>query len=266
MIGVLKNKSSKQKSIYSLIFLLFLSCLIYFFRNSPPIIFVEGQIQSVFSFPRTAIYWVFRQEDSKDTILKMRKEIILLNRKVVNYELLARENEALKSQFEFSGNTSLSLAAAKILGFTGSNKFPETIVINVGQKNEIKKGMAVIFQNNLIGKISSVSQNFSVVDTVLNSNFKVLAKLPATDAKGILEGKTDFILFDKIVITDTLQKGANVVTKGEVNDEGVGIYPDLTIGKITSVSKKETSPFQSAQVLPIIDLSKLTSVFVIVSL
>lgn len=223
-------------------------------------------MQSVFSLPRASIFWFFKKEDSRDVILKMHKEIIALNRKVVDDELLIRENEALKSQFESSGSLSLSLVAAKILGFTGGNKLPETLVINVGQKNGIKKGMAVIFQKNLVGKISAVSQNFSVVDTVLNPNLQLLAKLPETNANGILEGKKDFMLFDRIVITDTLKKNAGVVTKGEVNEEGVGIFPDLIIGKITSISKKETSPFQSAQVLPVIDISRLTDVFVIVSL
>lgn len=265
-MGIFKNKSSKQKTIYSLIIFLCLSGLIYFFRNLPPIIFIEGQMQSVFSFPRSYIYGLSKKDDSMDAILKMQKEIISLNRKVTDYELLIRENEALKSQFENSGNISQSLLTAKILGFTGSNKLPETLVINVGQKNGIKKGMAVIFQKNLIGKISVVSQNFSVVDTVLNLNFQALAKLPATNANGILGGKKDFMLFDRIMITDTLQKNADVVTKGEVNDAGIGIFPDLIIGKITSISKKETSPFQSAEVLPIIDLSRLTDVFVIVSL
>lgn len=265
-MGFLKNKSSKQKAIYSLIIFLCLSFFVYFFRNLSPIIFVEEKMQSVFSFPRSFIYDFFRKEDSRDVVLKMHREIISLNRKVVDYELLTRENEALKSQFESSGNISLSLTAAKILGFTGSNKLPETLVINVGKENGIKKGMAVIFQKNLVGKISSVNQKFSVVDTIVNPKLQLLAKLPATNANGILKGRKDFILFDRIVITDTLEKNADVVTKGEVNEEGVGIFPDLTIGKIISISKKETSPFQSAQVLPLIDISRLTDVFVIVSL
>ena len=198
-MGFLKNKSSKQKAIYSLVIFLCLSLFIYFFRNSPPSLFIEGQMQSVFSSPRASLYRFFKKEDSMDVVLKMQKEIILLNRKVADYDLLIRENEALKSQFESSGNISQSLVAAKILGFTGSNKLPETLVINVGQKSQIKKGMAVIFQNNLIGKISAVSQNFSVVDTVLNSNFKALAKLPATNAYGIWQ--TEYLIYSFNIAT-----------------------------------------------------------------
>jgi rod shape-determining protein MreC len=223
-------------------------------------------MQSVFSFPRASIYAFPRKNKTTDATVRMQNEIIALHRKVADYELLIRENEALRSQFEASGSLSQSLLAAKILGFTGNNKMPETLVIDAGQKSQIKNGMAVIFQGNLVGKISAVSQNFSVVDTVLNSNFQVLAKLPETNAYGILEGKKDLMLFDRIVITDTLQKNAEVVTKGEVNDKGIGIFPDLIIGKITSISKKETSPFQSAEVSSIIDLSRLTDVFVVIAL
>jgi len=54
-----------------------------------------------------------------------------------------------------------------------------------------------------------------------------------------------------------------ILTKGEVGSDGIGVVPDLIIGKITSISKNETSPFQSAEVMPVIDFSKLTNVFII---
>ena len=185
---------------------------------------------------------------------------------MVDYELIKKDNEALKSQFEISGNVTQSLSIGKILGFTGDNNLPQTLVIGLGEKDGIEKGMSVISQKYLVGKISAVSSNFSVVETVLNSNFQALVKIPETNSNGILKGSRDFMLLDKVVITDKLHEGVNVVTRGEVKGSGVGIFPDLIVGKITSVSKNETAPFQTAQIAPIIDLSRLTNVYVIVSL
>ena len=140
---------------------------------------------------------------------------------------------------------------------------PSELIINAGIRDGVKKGMTVIFQKYLIGKIESLSQNYSVVITPINPHFKVLAKLPETNANGILIGKNDFMIFDGVVITDTLKKDGIVVTKGEVDQKGIGIFPDIILGKISSISKNETSPFQSAEVVPIIDYSKLIDVFII---
>jgi rod shape-determining protein MreC len=140
---------------------------------------------------------------------------------------------------------------------------PSEFIVNAGKKDGIKKGMTVIYEKYLIGKIDSVGQNYSVVTTPISPKFRVLAKFPDTNANGLIVGRSDFMLFDGVVITDTLKNNGVILTKGEVGSDGIGVVPDLIIGKITSISKNETSPFQSAEVMPVIDFSKLTNVFII---
>ena len=165
--------------------------------------------------------------------------------------------------FVTSGGTTQSLVAAKIIGFQGNGKIPSQFIINAGKKEGLKEGMSVIFGKYLVGKIVTVGQNYSVVTTPFSEKFKVLAKLPETNANGIILGRSDLLLFDGVVITDTLKKDGIIVTKGEVDSSGIGVVPDLIIGKITSISKNETSPFQSAEVMPVIEYPKLIDVFVI---
>jgi cell shape-determining protein MreC len=123
--------------------------------------------------------------------------------------------------------------------------------------------MTVIFQKYFIGKVDSVSRNYSVVITPYNSKLRVLAKYPETNANGIVVGQNDFMLFDGVVITDQLKKDGIIVTKGEVDRTGVGVVPDMIIGKIVSISKNETAPFQSAEIAPMVKYSTLSNVFVI---
>lgn len=222
-------------------------------------------MQQFVSYQKTLIYSLGKKND-KSEISKLKKQINELNSRVADYELLKRDNDALRSQFESSGEESQALVGASILGFTGDNNFPDTLVINVGEKENIRMGMAVVFQKYLVGKISKVSKNFSVVETVLNPRFKTLAKVPSKNANGIIVGTREFMLLDKVVITDEIEKDANVVTRGEVSSSGIGIYPDIIIGKITNVSKNEAAPFQSARVEPVIDFSRLTKVFVVESM
>lgn len=265
MISVSKKPFSKKNIVYTVLVFLAVSAVLFMLKNSPFVEFIQGEMQKGVAYHKAIVY-SFGKEDEISTVSKLQKELQSLNEKVVDYELIKRDNIALRSQFETSGESTFALTHARILGFTGDNNLPETLVVNVGLQDGVKVGMAVIFEKYLVGKISKTSLNYSVVTTVLNPKFQTLAKIPATNANGIIFGSREFMLLDRVVITDKLEDGGNVVTRGEVDEKGIGIYPDLIIGKISSISKNETAPFQSAQVTPIINFSKLTSVFVVVEM
>lgn len=254
-------KSQRKKIVISLVLAFFLSILVYVNRNSSPVVVMQGIVQSIFSIPKSRLYAMGKSEGKDDP--RLVKKIQELEKKMVDYQLLKQDNAALRNQFQISGETSQNLVAAKIVGFQGSSKNPQEFIINVGEKNGIKKGMTVMFEKYFIGKIENVSKNFSVVTTPYNQKLRVLAKYPETNANGILIGQKDFMLFDGVVITDALKKEGIVVTKGEVDRTGVGVVPDLIIGKIASISKNETAPFQSAEIIPMINYSSLSNIFVI---
>lgn len=254
-------KFQRKKIIVTLVIIFIISVVIFFYRNSPPVRYMQGVVQTIFSYPKSLLYSIGKNGGKDDSVLLKKNQE--LEKKLVAYEILRQDNIALKSQFDVSGETSRNLTAAKIIGFQGDNKTPHEFIINVGEKDKVKKGMTVIFQNYFIGKVETVSRNLSVVITPFNSKFRVLARFPETNADGILVGRDDLMLFDGVVITDQLKKDGIVVTKGEVDKSGVGVVPDLIIGKIASISKNETAPFQSAQITPMITFEKLSNVFVI---
>lgn len=254
----MKSLNSK-KLFYTLIFFIVIAILVFVLRNSPSVKFAEGGFQKIFSTPKSAIYKIGRDGQSNSQKAQQNEKI---QKELVDYNLLKRDNDALRAQFQTPEINPQTLIVGKIIGFLGEKNNPTALVINIGQKQGVKKGMAVVFQNYLVGKIINSSQNYSVVITPLNPAFKTLAKLPQTNANGILVGNSDFMLLTQVVITDNLVKDEDVVTKGEVDTNGIGIGPDIVIGKIKSISKNETSPFQNAQIVPGLDYSRLTEVFV----
>lgn len=259
------SKPHRKKAFSVIIILLILSVLIFIYKDSTPVAFLSGTIQQIFSGPKGFIYALGKNENSHEISDLKRKNEQLVQR-IADYEQLKNENIALRSQFAISGDTSPSLVATRIIGFQGSGKFPEEFIVNVGENDGIKKGMSVIFQKYLVGKVEQVGQKYSVVVTPFSQKFKILAKLTTTGANGLLIGQNDFMLLQGVLITDTLSKDAIVTSKGEVDGEGIGVLPDIIIGKVVSVSKNETAPFQSAQVQTVIDFSKLTNVFIIAKL
>lgn len=255
-------KGHKRKLLTTLFIVGIVLVVALLYSEQKPLSLLKGWTQSLFSKPRSFIYSIGKEE-AQDELTKLKKRVSELEKQLVEFENVKKDNDALRSQFVESIDTSKSLVPAKILGFLGDNQRPHELVINVGKKDGILKDMTVIYEKYLIGKIEIVSQNYSVVMTPFNPKFQVLAKLSETGANGIVVGRSDLILLDGVLITDTLKKDGIVTTKGEVSREGIGVVPDIIIGKISSISKRETAPFQNAQVTPLVDYQKLTNIFVI---
>ena len=203
----------------------------------------------------------FITEDTR--IKKLEDENLELLSRVITLEKLKKENQALSDQFQTSYPKSVQLLKADIVGapgFVPGVSVPIVFILNKGEKDNIKKGCAVVIKDNLVGVISQVSANLSKVDTVNNSSFSSTVKTQ-NSAAGVIRGGNVLIL-DNILLSENIKTGELVLTKGDVNSDGSGIPQDLVIGKITSVEKNPSALFQKAKVESFVNFINLTSVFV----
>jgi rod shape-determining protein MreC len=187
--------------------------------------------------------------------------------KVSDYEKLKRENQALSDQFETFYPQSTGLLKVNIVGvssFIPGVSAPNAFVIDKGAKNNLKIGMAVVVKNNLVGIISKVSENLSEVNAVNNALVSFTAKTE-NGVTGIIK-KEEGLILGNILLSENLNKGELVLTKGDVNSNGVGIPPDLVVGKIISVEKKPSELFQKAKVESFVDFVGLSTVFVYIEI
>ncbi len=247
--------------------LIFFCIVIFILRNTPPILFVSGIFQNIFSVPKAFIY-ESRGNDSQDNaqIKKLVEENKKLSNKLLEFERIKKDNDAFRSQFETEQTKQYRLLPAKIIGFGGSFSNPTTLVINKGTSDGVKKNMAVISENNLVGKIGEISQNYSQLILPVSKNFTTLGKTSEGQLLGVVSGTGDFIFFDRVETTKTLAPGETVLTKGEISSSGVGVPPDFVIGKISSVNKNQSLPFQNAKIESILQFSRLYTVFVVLGL
>ena len=186
--------------------------------------------------------------------------------KNAEHQRLTAENSALRDQFEESYPAPINLVPAKIIGFPGvvpSVNPPSFIILNKGSGDGVKKGHAVVFLNNLIGKITDVNSNSSKAILVTNTGFSSTGKLESGNP-GVARGAVDSLELNNILLSEEVKKNSLVLSKGEEGQDGTGIPPDLVIGKVASVEKKSSDLFQRVKVQTLVDISKLTTVFVIV--
>ncbi len=246
-----------------LVILLFLSLLLFTNNRTPVFYAVSGLVQSVFATPKHLLYTAGIQKQDSSEIQTLREQNKQLLEKMVSFQEMKKENEALKSQFQDSPLSIEQLVSVRVVGFKGPAQKPHTLVIDKGEKNGIKKGMTVVSGKHVVGIVESILAHYASVMLPNHTGFSTLAKTLETDSMGILKGTGDSVILDQIVISDKLEKGNIVVTRGKVDSNGIGMHPDLIVGKIRSIKKTDTGSFQSAQIESLINYSRLSTVFVV---
>jgi rod shape-determining protein MreC len=256
---------------YFLIFL-FLSLVVFSASKIGLLKPVDSLAKGILSPFQALTYGVYSKitdfgSDSKIQALKTQN--LELTKKLINQSKLADDNKALRDQFQTQNPKSSNLIEADVIGAPGflpGISVPETLVLDRGENDGIKVGQAVIYEDNLVGRVVKTSAFLSNVMLVTNSDSSLTVKTLSTQALGVVKGQGGGgVIMDDVVLSDTLQKQDAVLTKGDVNTQGIGVPPDLIVGEIASISKFPSDLFQKASVNSKLDFGKLSKVFVIVN-
>lgn len=257
----------QRNLVITLIVFVGFSFIIFLNNAVAPFSFVSSITQAIFSAPKEYLYKAKTgvMPGKKVDVEKLIAENSRLTSKVVEFDRLKKDNIALQSQFETPEPSPNRLMPARVVGFLGEFANPTTFIIDKGERDGLKKNMAVISGNNLVGKIENVSKNFSQVMLILHPQFTTLAKSSDSQATGVARGEGSFILLDTVAITDNLGKDAIITTKGDVSQESIGLPQDVIIGKVVSLNKASSAPFQTAKVESFLSFPRLEIVFVMIN-
>lgn len=200
--------------------------------------------------------------ESENTLLK--QQLIVMTQKASDYDKLAAENEKLRSMLELSKSTTEhTLKAASVISSDVEN-WTSVVKLDKGLSDGIKKNDAVITETGLVGYVSEVGRNWSVVSTVIDTSVSVGAVVDRIEEYCMVQG--DVSLFDdgfcaiKYLTTESSVSVGDIVT---TSGSG-GIYPNgITIGKINEIKPNSNGLSWDAVVEPVVDFSNLSEVFVI---
>jgi rod shape-determining protein MreC len=261
----------RKRNFVEVFVVLFVLSLIIFFASTTgilkPVESLFGGVLSPLQSITTGAFSKLTDFGSTAEVKVLKQQNLVLTQKLVDQTRLIGDNKALNDQFQTQTPRSQSLLPADIVAapeFIPGISVPETLILNQGEADGVKVGQAVLYQNNLIGKIVKTSAFLSSVKLVTNASFSFTAKTLGTQGLGVINGQGGGeMILGNVVLSDTLKKQDTVLTKGDVNLAGLGLPPDLVVGKITSVSKSPSDLFQKAEVKSLIDVSKLTKVFIL---
>lgn len=194
------------------------------------------------------------------------KENQELKNKIAEDSDLEEENRRLKSLLELKDrNENYSYVATNIISYAG-NGVIDGYVVDKGTKDGIKKNMVVISDAGLVGQVSSVGDNWSIVQTIINENINVSVMLESTrENTGILQGYTsnsnEYLLkVSNLPMESEISEGEQILTSG------LGLlYPkEIRVGEVVSVEEDKVKVMKTAIVKPSVDFNKLEELCIIV--
>jgi rod shape-determining protein MreC len=267
------NVSMKRKENFLPVFFVFLVLSFLFLGLSKVGILnpVSSVFQKIITPFQSVTHTVFNSVSLLGTNARLKKletENLTLTSMLSDQKKLKDDNAALSDQFQTVSPKSNTLLPANIIGapsFIPGVSTPETFIVDKGTQDNVKIGEAVVYKNNLLGKITKSNDSLSEVTLITNSSMSFTVKTSSSETLGVIKGQGGGeMILDNVLLSDSLKPSDLVLTNGDTSLNGSGYPPDLVVGKIISVDKKASSLFQRAEVSSFIDFSKITTVFIIV--
>ena len=226
---------------------------------------VQGVFYSVNSKIRNSFSFIFHISSIKSENDKLVKKNSELESKALNYDALKTENDRLRSALNFtSQKAEYNYVGCDIIGKSGGS-FLDQFVLNKGSKDGIAKGMIAITDQGLVGQISSVGNNWCVIQSLANQNLAVSGMVQSTgENSGIVKG---YISDNKFLARlDYLPIDSKVKNTDVILTSGLGgVYPKgIRIGYVTNVQEDQGRVVKVAVIQPYVDLNKIQEVIVVI--
>lgn len=197
---------------------------------------------------------------------ELKKKNTKLANELIEYESLKDEVERLREALNFTESRSnYNYVGVNIIGYSGSS-LSDGYIIDKGSNDGIAKNMVVVSYKGLVGKVTKVSSNFAVVQSILNENIAVAVMDQQTrDATGVLQGLSDkkdtnMTVVYNLPIDSDVKEGDIIITSGLGK-----IYPkEIPVGTVVSVQEDNVKVMKSAVVEPFVNFNKLEELFVVI--
>ena len=180
-------------------------------------------------------------------------------------EALRSENERLRRLLAFAeAEPGLEVKGARVVGVRLDPKGLQLVTVDRGAADGIGRMMPVIVAHGVVGRVHSVGERTADVLLLSDRNSSIAARVERSRARANVRGTgdPDVCRLDYALRSDDLADGDLLVTSGTD-----GVFPrGLPVGKVASLKKQGQGLYQKADVVPLVDLTKLEEVLVVTSI
>src|SRR5215208_689089 len=194
--------------------------------------------------------------------VELESEVSELQAQVIQLQQQVGETDILAALVDFSrARPENRYRAAAVIGRDPS-PFLHYVIINRGSNDGILRGMPVVTDQGLVGRIDAVIADAARIQLITDPASIVNVRLQNAEVDATLSGSvTGDVELDLIPQDTNLESGDLVLTSGL----GGGYPSDLIIGQIVNVRTREFDLFQQATVQPVVDFNRLQIVLIIIN-
>jgi rod shape-determining protein MreC len=189
----------------------------------------------------------------------LKQQVADLQRQLGDQQLAGVTDQQLKAMLGLRDSLHIHTVAAEVIGLD-PEALTQTITIHVGSNRGIRKGMSVLAQHGLVGRVVSVQSSTAAVRLISDAQLPVNVELATTHLGGIIK-ISNGRLVEEILGAPTdlkLNRGVLLVTSGLG-----GNYPKgLPVAEVVKFQYRPAEITQSAEVAPLDDLARLEYVMV----
>ena len=218
---------------------------------------LTNQVEQYYSY-------MFRYEALKAENEVLKSDIAQMQDVARQADAVGRENKRLRELLELkSTHESYELVDAYIIGWSSSD-WSSTFTINRGKAAGIEPDMVAITANGeVVGLVTEVGANYSIVKTVLDSTLEISATIASSGYNGMvsggyIDGNDTLLKMDYLPSSSIIRNHDQVVTSGST------VYPrGLILGYVVDAGFEETGVAKFALLDPAAEISSLEQVFIL---
>lgn len=228
---------------------------------SAPVQWVAVRVATgVSGFIEEYLYLVDVQRDND----RLSYENARLKQRVRDLEALERENDRLRTLLVLRDDLPGTKISARVIAKDVSPLFRVVRVrLDRGRDDRVLPGMPVVNVEGLVGQVSRVGNRYADVMLTVDEGSAVDVVIQRTGSRGMLRGTGESDNYKAriqyLLRADEVRVGDTVVTSGL----GRRFPPNLKVGTITNIEKRDFGLYQLAEVTPAVNFSKLEEVFVL---
>lgn len=208
--------------------------------------------------------YMFRYEALEAENAALREQIAQMEDDSRLADSLSRENDRLR---QLLGIEHLQEGYSLVDGYIisrNSDDWNSTFTINRGSAAGIGVGMCAITSNKeVVGIVTEVGPNYSVIKTVLDSSLQISATIASSGYSGMVQGgyatdQADMLRMDYLSSAAVIRNNDQVVTAGST------VYPrNLILGYVVDAGFDDAGVAKYAILKPAADIDSLEQVFIV---
>lgn len=203
--------------------------------------------------PRNQQQLIETNAQLEQRVAQLEAEVVTLREQAAEVDRL---NALLGAAREHPENRYLT---AKVIG-RDTSPFLHYLILDRGSDAGVRRGMPVVNEKGLVGRISEVSGSASKLQLITDPDSAINARVQESRSEGILVGRPTGELEMVYLSQDiSVTPGQTVVTSGL----GGGFPADILIGQVISVHRRDYELYQTAVIEPRSDFTRLEMVLII---